>query len=523
MKCAYCGKKNRPGAVVCKRCGIGLPVEPPEKSGGITRSVDPASSDAPEEAPAGQAAVSSGKKKSLWKPVVGVIAVLAAIAFIAAVILGIANSSGVILPARRSYTVHSDGVFYAGESVSPNEAGIFSAITNLDGTRCGILCSNGYLYFCSGGEQRLIAKEVNCFTVSANGKHLVYMDEGRLLWSCDTTKSDNAPVCVCSDPVESGFVVSPDGKTVLLNKQNDQKLYMVYNGKLTELGEGLVPISASNAGKNIYCYSPAENSIYYTSRRGKPAYLRSNIVRDVYMNSEHNELVFSADAGQGIIITMISVAGKEPVEIRNSGDAVFPVLPVSCIEKKDVFSTHTVFTCPVKSFDGKLFAGSGIVKYSAKEGSTVIDPTDCEQALATDDYGTVYFLSGGALSRMTVKEGGTPDRIVDGCRGFTISTNGTYVWYLDGDGALHCRKGTRDNVIASSAEGFAVSPNGRSAAFIKGGKVYVNKKGTPSHTYVFEGVYANDVAADAKSLFAKTNSDGWTKLSEGSKRASAID
>lgn len=518
MKCAYCGKNNKPGAVVCKRCGIGLPPPPPPEGDG-SRGRDAAPDVA---APSAEAAAPETKKRSLLKTVIVVGAALAALLIIAGVIYAVAGSSSVILPSARGYTVHSDGVFFAGEVVAPDESGIFSAMSSLDGARAGMLCKNGCLYAGKKGVSSLVAKEVSCFTLSENGNQLVYMDSSNHLWSFDCSKDDSAPVCISTEAVESVFSVSPDGSTVVFNKKNDPALYMSLKGKVSTVGDGLIPISVSNAGKNIYCFSPAENSIYYTSRRGRATYLRSNIVRDVYVNSTHDEIVFSTDAGQGIIITMISVSGREPVEIRNSSDTVAPVLPVSCIEKKDVFDVHTVFTCPLKSFDGKLFAGSGLVKYSAKSGADVIVPGECGSAVATDDYGTVYFLSEGVLSRMVMKNTDGPQRMVDGCSDFAISTNGSTVWYVDKDGSLRYHKGAKDELIARNVDLFAASPNGKSAAFCSEGRIYLNIKGNPRRTTIVDEFFATGVAADAKGFYLRKPDGGWTKLVESGKKVDIL-
>ena len=97
MKCAYCGKNNKDGALYCKRCGIGLPPSPPpggpDKAAGdpgtaIAEPLPNAYDAQPAPQPVAAAAKASDKKRAS-KAKKQFIAVVAVLLLIAAAVLAI--------------------------------------------------------------------------------------------------------------------------------------------------------------------------------------------------------------------------------------------------------------------------------------------------------------------------------------------------------------------------------------------------------------------------------------------------
>ncbi|MBO4848829.1 MAG: PD40 domain-containing protein [Clostridia bacterium] len=497
MKCSYCGKNNRQGALVCKRCGIALPPSPP-----------PAEARRDADGEADPKPLRARRHASI-----GLIAVLAAAAAIAALIFVLASNGGVTLPGRNSYSVCSNAVFHNGETVVPEDSAILSAETSVDGRRAAIHTEDNSLFTAYRGETSLVARSVSCYALSSDGKAVAFLDLNSLLWLCDCTGRELTPICICNDYVDTAFAISPDGKTLLFNKQGDPKLYLYSRSRIKAIGDGLVPVSVSDGGSRIYAYSPSENALYYLTKKGKATFLRSNIGSDIFLNRKHNEIVFSTIAGDNIVITMVCADGGEPAEIRNAAAAVSPVIPVSGIVMRDQFAAFSISTCPFRSFDKKLFAGDGLVRYIPGKGSVVISASICTAAAATDDYGTVFCLEDGGLSRMIVRNKGASSVIADDCVSFRISANGSAVWYTDGAGALHYRKGGKDAVIAGDVSDYVVSSSGREAVFIAGDLLCSNRGGNPKQTLLY-GKAASDLFSDANGFYVFNEVEGWTKLPE---------
>lgn len=531
MKCAYCGKNNKPGALVCSRCGIALPPSPPEQKRGETTQ-DPAAGavieDAqillPEESGKSEASGQADRKQpdmSKTKPakkrtLIGVIAVLALAFIVAGVIFIIVSSSDLIMPARNGYSIlNGNAAFYNGEPVVFNPTSQDTVKSSLDGAVIGCLSYNGELSCLRGGATNLVSSKVADFAVSADGSTIVYLNADAELWSYPT--NGGSPVRITAERAMQGFAVSPDGGSCLYTKESDSTLCAYADGELRTVGEGMVPISISDGGRHIYSFNPTDNALYYTNRKGKSTYLRSNLDLDIYLNSKHDEIVFSTMPNNGAIITMFCNGG-EPVELVNSMAAACPVMPVSAIVPEDSVSAFRIHTCPARSFDGKLFISDSLVLF--RSGAVdKLENEGCSYAVASDDYKTVCYLCSGNVMRRDINSGSEPERIASDCSFFMISTNAKLCWYLNESGELHFIKGTDDSLIAVNTTDFAVPPAGKSAIFISGGKLCCNKNGNPSQCYVYEDIPAEAIFADRNSLYYYTSAGAWAKLVNGGKKA----
>ena len=503
MKCSYCGKNNKPGAVVCKRCGIGLPPDPSMKA----EDASPERLSSLE--PNGKKANEGSKKKA----VLIAIAVIMALLALAIAVFVLTRPGNVVLPVKNAYTVNGTAVVYGGEPIVPETTRIAFAKAAPDGSRAGMLCENGSLYVCHKGENRMLAKDVTDFTVTSDGKHIVYIDRSGMLWIVDCSKAENAPVSISNDRVQPGFAVSPDGNTVIFNKAADETLYIYMKGGVKKLADKMSPVAVSNGAKIIYAYSPADNSLYSVSKRGKTAFIRNGLTNDMYLNASHDEIVFSTEAGEGIIVTMLCVKGREPVEIYNSDAPVAPVLPVSGVASEDL---PGIITCPFRSFSGVAFDGSALVKYVKKAGTVTLEGKPCTAA-ANDKYSILYFNADGSLfSREMNAE--ASESVASGCAEFNISADGKTVWFLDDSGSLkHIYKGA-ETLIANNVDEFEILANGKEAMFRSSGSIYLNKGGNVKKTFVFEGVSTNDIISDAKGFYILLSSGDWQKLEEGGKK-----
>ncbi|MCR5610889.1 MAG: hypothetical protein K6F68_03550 [Clostridiales bacterium] len=520
MKCAYCGKNNKPGALVCKRCGIALPVEPPAGKP-FSDSTDMVETGKVIDAEVVRTPDHdvSGKKVRMSKKTAAVTAcAVLFVALLAAVIILVAvNAGSIILPGNNSYTVYTDAVIFNGEAVRPDGALTLDAASSFDGTRVALKTTDGDLYVCSKGTYRLAARNVDEYTISSGGRYVIYSDGAGLLWSCDVKDASSAPVCITNDAANPSFAVSPDGKSVLFVKRSDSTLYAYVNGKLRAIGQGFEPVSISDGGKYIYCYRLADNSLYYVNKRDKQIFVRSNIGENISLNSRHDEIVFSADSGNGIVATMICVRGGDAKEILLSDSAAAPVMPVSAIKSVSPVSRFEVSSFPVKSFDNRLFYGSKLLSFSFRSGAKDLCSNAVSMAKASDNYGKVLYVTGGRLYSMSVRSG-EADKLADSCSDFTLSANGRIVWYVDLGSSLHAIRSGSDQLIARNVQSFTVLPSGRQAAFIKDGSLCLNKNGRPGQTFVFEGFDAIATVSDARGHYYKTQDGIWKKLGAGGKR-----
>ena len=529
MKCAYCGKNNKNGALFCKRCGIGLPPPAPESKAAPEAApaenqmqVAPAEPSANAEpfdwtvSPEKAKAKAKRRRKNMLLALM-----LAALLIIgAAAIWFFAVSRGEILPGKNAYTVLDGGAIYKGELVKPEGEVITACASSLNGSTVGMLAQSGKLYCCSKGQVDLTANYVKRFVCSVDGKHFIYVDENGLLWSSDCTDIENAPVCICNEPVTDDFVVSPDGETVLFNKQGSPDLFLYNNKKVTLAAYAQQPVSVSNGGRYIYGFSTNDNGLYFTDKRGKSVFLRSNIVGDISLNSQHNEIVFSTDSGDGKVITMICTNGGEPRQIMNSSGPVSPVLTVSGITMKDCPAGRTVVTCPFKSFENRLFAGSGLA-VCTRTGAEVLEPNDCACAAATNNYGSVYYITNGSIVKRSINGTNEAVKLCE-AETFKMNANGTKLWFTLPSGELCFRHGERTERIAAPVTDYTVRPNNGAVLFLRGGEACRNTDGKTANSYCFSGLSISAIASDRYGLYGLTP-DGWVKLNTGGSKVGSND
>ncbi|MBR0134582.1 MAG: hypothetical protein IJM18_00145 [Clostridia bacterium] len=520
MKCAYCGKRNKDGAVVCKRCGIALAPPLPSLDEGDKSDKDPKLLNEPASADGSGIGLDNGgindpekdKRASKRRKLIAIACAAALLVLAAVIAIAALSSNSIILPLKNGYFASTpSGLFCKDKVVCPTGEHVKYAASDLRGARAAIVTTEGNLYSYYRGKETAVSKGVSDFQISGNGKILVFKDEKGLLWSYDNTKNGTAPVCISSDPVDE-YALSPNGKTVIFTNGDGSELFICQNAKTKSLGGGLAPVSVSDNGNHIYAYSASDNALYYVRKNAKSTFIRGNIGPEIYLNSKHTEVVFSVHSGPGIVITMICSGGKEPVEIINTVDSVAPVLPATAYSTGmlEVKKGGYVLTCPMSSFDNRLFAGEGLVKYT-KKGSTVIDPKPITDAVATDDYRTVYYVTDGNLQRVSVKSSSEPERISIDCMRFRISSSGAVIWYTDGANTLHYLRGKRNVEIATNVSEFQINRSGSEAVFIANGVVCINKSGNPKKCYSYDDIKAEALFSNGKQFFAWTSS-GWEAI-----------
>lgn len=528
MKCAYCGKNNKPGALVCKRCGIALPSGTETKSGSV--KPDPYSKDIvevgtivePDES-GDKKAPRKRRKMSKKAKIISFFVILGVIALGVLALIILINAGNIVLPGQNSYYLCPEGVIYKGAAVYPDDSGIKYALTNLNGSTAAIITKDNKLYSCYNGSCDLVSEGVADCVLSVNGSYIIFTDAEGLLWSFNCKEPNKERSCVCNEPVTEDFTVSPDGKSVLFVKRANSTLYSSTGGKERGFDYGLVPISVSDGGKHVFCYNTHENSIMYFGKKDKDRRTMprlSSSFKDIFINTRHDEIVFSSDTGKGTILTYIyTAADNEPLNLMESsagGISPYFVMPSSGVMMHENIAEANVSVCPVKSFEDKAFAGSSLVLLcDSKKTVKAINPTPVKQAYAADNYKTVFYIANNTLSKIALGSSSDPERAAENCAHFMISSNGRIIWYIDGENNLWYKKGNAHNLIARGVDQFDILPSGKEAIFISSGVLCQNKGGNVNKSYEFRNIDAVYIHADPKGLFYKTADGLWQKLPKG--------
>lgn len=491
MKCSRCGRRNKAGAIVCRNCGAALM---PDFSDG-TAAASRASGDAAGMITDGserESAVSSKlngiknavkeKAKANRRPLTIILVCIIAAAIAAAAIAIAAGTVSVYLPGASSYTVLGGGedisVLYRGKAALPHLSPI-AADCSADAGSIGVIDERGMLYCCHGGSTRTVDASAVGLDMADSGKYLLYTDGSARLWAYDCKKKDALPVCICSEAVSPDYAVSSDGKCVVYTKSADGGLYLAYvkNGKEIKLGQGYVPVSVSNGAKQIYAYKEDDCSLYMLGKNGSAAYIRGGIGPMIYLNYDHSEIVFTTEASNGNVKTMLYRNGRE-YEVGGMGLA--PVLTASMRPAEKQTEFFKVVTCPRKSFDGTLFYGDGLLSFGFK-GSAVLNSGSIYRAVLSDNSKHLYFTEDGSLYHAVSTDFADCEKLYDNCLTFAAGKSGAAVWFVDSTGSLFCCTGTNVVRAAADVECFAVSPDGKQAVFVSGGNLFMSRSSSPAN------------------------------------------
>ncbi|MBR5719277.1 MAG: hypothetical protein IKX16_09700, partial [Clostridia bacterium] len=151
MRCSYCNKNNKDGALFCKRCGIGLPQPGPAAKETTVEHI--ISEDAAEHSASEYentvietARESSGRRRHLKHLLMFMLFAIILFAVVYLVISLFVNRSEPILAARGSYTSVNGAVICKGSVLAPGDESVKSTVTNLSGSMGGLLTGDGFLY-----------------------------------------------------------------------------------------------------------------------------------------------------------------------------------------------------------------------------------------------------------------------------------------------------------------------------------------------------------------------------------------
>lgn len=505
MKCSHCGRRNKAGAIVCRNCGAAL-ISPPGRA-----ESDPIRSAEAEAAYSGSGSYSLEEyKKSMKKRkrriVLGVIA--GALLLLAAcyLIFFAGNRTGQYLPSASGYTLlYTDKptVLYRGRDALPGTA-LSSACRSIDAGTVGALDEDGRLILLRRGKSRSCDAQIADCIMADGGGLMVYRDNAGKLFAINCKKSDSAPVSVCSEAVLANYAVSPSGKFIVYNKAADKAMYLftVSSGKESKLSSTLTPIALTDTAKTIYAYSAEDCSLYKLDRKGNSTYLRGGVGENIWLSFDHGEIAFASEASNGNVKTFVYSGGRE---YEVGAGVLDPVLTVSMLPAFRAAEGFSVITCPVKSFDGRLFAGDGAVRFGFAE-SAKLSELDIDCSLMSDDCRLTYFVSDGRLYRFDRSDEGSISKVCEDCTSFVMARNGSAVWCLSDEGKLSLVHRGAETAAAEGVRTMAVSPNGRELIYLKDGKAYLVK--TSAVGKPREAAEADAVAFDARGAYLHDQS-GW--------------
>ena len=367
--------------------------------------------------------------------------------------------------------------------------------TSLDGTIAAFLDQDDTLYVIKNKKMTKVEEDVDEYLLSAEGTGIAFTTEedDLILYTVKNGKSHKI-----ASEVNSGYMLSPDGKSILYTKTDDDevKLYLSVNGKDgKKIGNGLYPVGLSNQGKLIYYVSYEKNALYVVRGNKDPQKLANldNIYGDYPMqfNKDHTQALITLDSG-----SYITANGKEKVKITSRSISQFGNYSdwAEGIEIED--ATRTL---PIKTFAGQYFTSGGSLYYLNKRFEAV----EVEEADGIDSYRmtltgeVIYYVDGGDLYRGTGRKAKVKfEQIAEDVSSFTITSDGKYCYFRTYDSSLMCIKKTgKAKLIADDISSNFTMSHDDYLFFITEGDLYV------SHNRGKKKLVASDVTL----VFAELN------------------
>ena len=173
---------------------------------------------------------------------------------------------------------------------------------SLDGTKAAAIISNEPygsnensilwgLYYITDAPQ-LIARDIASFKLSASGSAVVYDNGKEELWLYDGSNATHISEYTSYYLGYAGYVISPDGKSVLYN--SDNKLYL-WNGSIVLIGENFKPVAVSDGSAYIY-FSDNDNAIYAQKGSDKNTRMRlGEHSPQLYFNNDMSQVILDYD------------------------------------------------------------------------------------------------------------------------------------------------------------------------------------------------------------------------------------
>jgi hypothetical protein len=221
-------------------------------------------------------------------------------------------------------------------------------------------------------------------------------------------------------------------------------MFVYYKGKTKSVGKDLVSVAVSNAGKYIYSYNDENGSLYVSEIGKEKSKLSSGVIEGYVLNKDNTQIIFNT-----LDSSYFSLKGKTIQKIGSSG--MFPseyndiTLNNSCY----IFNSDTnTLTCPKAGLlDNYFINGNNDLMYVDNNYKSNTIEKDMDDSVIFKN--TLFYVKASTLYKESLKKPGNSVKIADDVTDMKISSDGKYVYYVNTDDELFCKKGNADSVKVS--------------------------------------------------------------------------
>lgn len=473
MKCAKCGTVNGRKERFCVDCG-----EPLTDHGTRTRT----------------------RKKAKSKTVLKIGAIAAGVLLVAAlvvlVILNFPSGGGfetvdrVILP----FTFDDETIYFLadGEKIDSrlDAEKIEDWNVSMDGTVAYFTVreeEDEMLYVLSGKDVLSVTENARQIIMSETGSAVAYVQEEELyIYRVDKMTTEK----IASD-VEQVCTISPDGKTIAYTGIDGQS-YVYSDGKVVEMGEGVLVISLSDGGKYIYTVeenSEGDRCLCLHNLKGMigivavgvkekqpdqqpapdttPDEEAENVRADIplfYTNKDHTQLIFQSRVKSGYKWYAVEKKGLEDDRHDLSGaDILKPILS----DNAQSYIRGNLMILGVDSVTDLVYSTADVDEENLKlvylndqwQTSTLVSKVN--DVRIDEDGETIFYRKNDKLFSIAVEAGAQSRQLAEEVKSFQVRLDGKGLYYLDEyDILYYCKNGGQPQQVAEEVTTFYVTADG---------------------------------------------------------------
>ena len=356
-------------------------------------------------------------------------------------------------------------------------------------------------YLKRGGKPKSVAKDVDSFMLSENGKRVLYQSD-ETVYVVDTGKTKGKSIGSDISP----SAVSPDGKTLVYQKDGDLYLYTGKEKKLDLDAEDVNVVAVSNKGRLVY-YS--KDSKLYVMKPGKDAVTLGSGASAVEFNRDKTQLLYKEDGD-----TYLSVNGKEGVKVLSKA-ASGVLTPSRSIGQP-------------KSLKNALVYADGAVYRLGKNSDASVRISRVSSYMLSQDGKTLVFSNNSNLYRATnLKKELDSEPLNRGDEKEVLrsafSRDGKKVYYVTQDGDLMYVKGkSKPKKVTSDVSSIYMSFDNATCFMVKDGELYASKNGGKANKVKGLSDEVNSVSVSANSVIVQTD-DAYYRCTGGTKFTKLFD
>lgn len=299
MFCSKCGNQLPDSAAFCDKCGQKVEIKmlnptKAELNQAITKDNSIGST-----SQLSQATASNVRKK----PIIPIIAVVAAMALCVALCLlffvkpktNFSENGSLVLVydsnpkiTRIVYNdVLLDDYLQGDESRSNCES-------SLDGNTYAVNGKDKTLYIIDAQGLKTVAYDVEKFSLSYNGKGMIYSDTEENLFMYDCVNKEKTRISNNILNLETSFCISPDGQSAAYTEYDDGEyvMYSYVEKEKNKVAKNILPLTISDNASDYFAFDSDDN-LYYLNKLGEKEKIASSFTSLEYaVNKNNTEIIF---------------------------------------------------------------------------------------------------------------------------------------------------------------------------------------------------------------------------------------